>query len=158
MPDLKRVGKVWQGQIQADGQHIIVGEDTVVTIKPNNTQKKANKVAEKAAKKQRQSSKDVDAADEEQESGPALERADQIRTNTFVAYEGTRQKDGTILAKKVEFTENELNSGEARLWKMLLPKVKAPNYLSSRPGELQIQRVESISLRLARKCKSTFKR
>ena len=33
MPDLKRVGKVWQGQIQADGQRIIVGEDTVVTDK-----------------------------------------------------------------------------------------------------------------------------
>lgn len=147
VPELKRTGRVWDGQIHADGQRIIINEDTVVTIKPNNIQKKANKEAARANKKQRQSGKVPEVpADADEQPGEALERTDQVRANTFVAYEGTRQKDGTILAKKVEFTENELNPGEARLWKMLSPKVKAPNYISSRPGELRIQRVGKFKL------------
>jgi hypothetical protein len=146
-PSLKRMGKTWQGEIHVDGQRILIDEGTLVTIKPNNSQKKASKDAERVAKKQKQSGKSpVTTADDDEQSGVALERAEQIRSNTFVAYEGTRQKDGSILAKKVEFTENELNTGEARLWKMLTPKVKAANYVSSRPGELQIQRVGKFKL------------
>ena len=147
LPAIKRTGKVWQGQVQADGQRILINEDTLVTIKPNNLQKKASKDAEKAVKKQRQSGKGSEAAaDADEQPGVALQSTDQIRANTFVAYEGRRQRDGSILAKKVEFTENELNSGEARLWKMLSPKVKAPTYISSRPGELRIQRVGKFKL------------
>jgi predicted Zn-dependent protease len=79
-------------------------------------------------------------------SNPASPLSVLTRSNTFVTYEGSRQKDGSILAKKVEFTENELNTGEARLWKMLSPKIKTPNYVSSRPGQLQIQRVGKFKL------------
>jgi hypothetical protein len=146
-PKLKRTGKVWQGEIHADGQRILINEDTTVTIKQNNGQKRASKDAEKAAKKQKQSGPaPLNAADADEQPGVALERTDQLRSNTFVAYEGSRQKDGSILAKKVEFTENELNTGEARLWKMLSPKIKPPNYVSSRPGQLQIQRVGKFKL------------
>src|SRR5262249_33507572 len=71
---------------------------------------------------------------------------EQVRLNTFVSYQGVREKDGSVHANKVEFTENELTTGEARLWKMLRPKVKAPNYTSPRPGELRIQRVGKFKL------------
>jgi Peptidase family M48 len=146
-PQLKRIGNVWQGEIHVDGQRIVIAEDTLVTIKPNNTQKKASKEAEKAAKKQQKSGKPPEAeADSEEQPGVALERTDQIRGNTFVSYQGTRQKDGSILAKKVEFTENELTKGEARLWKLLTPKVKPPAYTTGRPGELRIQRIQKYKL------------
>ena len=128
-PHLTKVGKIWQGQIHADGQHIVVTEDTIVTIKLNNTQKRAAKKAEKAAKKER--AEESGAEDNDKPEAP-LERAHQIPANTFVTYDGRRQKDGSILAKKIEFVENELNPAEARLWKMLTPKVKAPNPYFSR--------------------------
>jgi hypothetical protein len=141
-PRLERTGKVWQGEFRADGQRVLINEDTGVTIKENNIQKKASKEAAKEAKKRKESSKPAaDVADADEQPGVAMERANQIKPDTFVTYEGNRQKDGSILAKKVEFTENELTTGEARLWKMLSPKVKAPNYVSARPGQLQIQRV-----------------
>jgi hypothetical protein len=147
VPTIKRTGRVWQGQIHVDGQHVVINEDTAVTIKPNNAQKKASKDADKTAKKQRQNGKGSETpGDANEQPGVALERTDQVRPNTFVTYEGTRQKEGTILAKKVEFTENELKPGEARLWKMLSPRVKAPSYVSGRPGELRIQRVGKFKL------------
>jgi hypothetical protein len=146
-PQLKQIGKVWQGEIHADGQRIVIDESTVVTVKPNNAQKKASKEAERTAKKQKQNSKSpVEAPEPDDQPGVALQHADQIRSDTFVAYEGIRQKDGRILARKVEFTQNELTTGEARMWKMLMPKIKVPGYVSGRPGELQIQRVGKFKL------------
>jgi peptidase M48-like protein len=143
-PDLKRVGSVWEGQLHIDGQRVAINEGTAITIKPNNTQKKAVKETAKVAKKRGQGPKDSES--ENEQPGVALNRIDQIRGNTFVSYEGVRQKDGTILAKKVEFAENELTSGEARLWKRLSPKVKEPSLTGGKPGELSIQQVGKFKL------------
>ena len=139
-PDIKRVGSAWEGQLHVDGQRVVINESTAVTIKPNNSQAKAAKAAVKASKKPNHPLKGSESnVEEEEEPGVALDRIDQIRENTFVSYQGTREKDGTILAKKVEFTQNELTSGEARLWKALAPKVKESNYSTGKPGELRIQ-------------------
>jgi len=142
-PNFKRVGNVWEGQLHVDGQSVIVNESTAVTIKPNNTQKKAAKISAKVTQRPKDSEAEVEDDDE---LGVALNRMDQIRGNTFVSYEGIRQKDGTILARKVEFTENELTSGEARLWKTLKPKVKQPSLAGGKPGELSIQQVGKFKL------------
>src|SRR5206468_11932507 len=70
VPEIKRIGKVWQGQVHADGQRIVINEDTLVTIKPNNGQKRASKDAEKAAKKQSQSGRSPEAlADADEQPG-----------------------------------------------------------------------------------------
>jgi hypothetical protein len=140
LPDLNRIGSAWEGKIHMDGQRVVINESTAVTIKPNDSQRKAVKAALKATKKLGQSQK-VSESGVEEDDGPgvALNRTDQIRGNTFVSYQGIRQKDGTILATKVEFAENELTAGEARLWKSLTPKVKEASYSAGKPGELRIQ-------------------
>jgi hypothetical protein len=140
-PQLTKVGTIWEGQLRVDGQRVIVNESTAVTVKPNGQQKKVLKEGKKSAKQQEEANGEDDA-----ESGVALTRVDQIKGNTWVSYEGTRQKDGTILAKKVQFTDNELTSGEARLWKSLSPQVKPSNYTSGKPGELKIQQVGKFKL------------
>lgn len=137
-PDLRKVGNAWEGEVRADGQHVMVNEATAVTIKLNSTQKKAAKAQEKAARKQKDKGSEGEAGVDE-EPGIALSRTDQISANTFVNYDGVRQKGGAILATKVEFTQNELTRGEARLWKSLTPKVKASDLTSGRPGELTIR-------------------
>ncbi len=41
--------------------------------------------------------------------------ADLLNLDTFMHYEGIRQSDGSILAKKVEFQHAELEGGEAKM-------------------------------------------
>jgi hypothetical protein len=144
-PEIRKAGNAWEGQLHADGQQITINQNTVLTIKPNNSQKKAIKESAKAAKKQHQIQKS-DSDEEPEEPGVALSRPDQIPGNTFISYEGVRQKDGTILATKLEFTESELTTAEVRLWKTLNPKVKMPNLISARPGDLFIQNVGKFKI------------
>lgn len=145
-PELQRTGKVWSGRVRVDGQSVLIQEDTLVTIKLNNTQKRAAKESVREAKKKTANQKPGDTAVAAEESGDALKDVNQIHPNSFVTYEGRRQKDGSVLARKVEFIANELDSGEAKLWKRLTPKVKDPAYLSGRPGELRIADVGKFKL------------
>lgn len=136
-PQLTRVGPAWEGTLRVDGQRVNVNEATVVTIKPNTSQKKAAQQTKKAAKKSAAESNE-DASNEA--AGEALTSTEQIKTNMWVSYGGNRQHDGSILAKKLEFTQNELTSAEARLWKTLTPKIRQPGLTNERPREVQIQR------------------
>ncbi|HEY7388658.1 MAG TPA: M48 family metalloprotease [Bryobacteraceae bacterium] len=142
-PEIRKAGNAWEGQIHIDGQRVTIDENTVVTIKPNSAQKKAAKDSEKAAQKRKQP-----GANSEGGEAPSvvLKEPDQIPANTFVTYEGLRQKDGTVRAKKVEFQESEVTPGESRLWKTLTPKIKAANFTNGRPGELRIQQVGKFKL------------
>jgi hypothetical protein len=144
-PEIRKTGNAWEGQIHVDGQRITVDENTILTIRPNNAQKKAAKDAEKAAKKRKELGSNADSEEAEAPS-IVLSQPDQIRTNTFVTYEGVRQKDGAVLAKKIEFQESEVTPGESRLWKTLTPKIKETNLTSGRPGELKIQQVGKFKL------------
>ena len=139
-PEIRKAGKAWEGQIRVDGQRITIDENTALTIKPNNAQKKATKDAEKAAKKRKEQGSNADSEESEAPS-IVLSQPDQIHANAFVTYEGLRQRDGTVLAKKIEFQESEVTSGESRLWKTLTPKIKEPSFTDGRPGELKIQQV-----------------
>ncbi len=46
-PTLKRTGSAWEGSLRADGQRLIVHQDSLVTIKPNASQKKAANAAKR---------------------------------------------------------------------------------------------------------------
>ncbi len=146
-PELHKKGSGWDGHIHVDGQRIVVAEETVVTIKLNNSQKKAEKAAQKAVTKAKKASTPADPeTDEEEQPGAVLDRVEQIPPNTFVSYEGTRQVDGTVLARKLEFQQNELTSGEARMWKASKPKVRASNYAAGKPGDLMMQGIGKFKL------------
>jgi predicted Zn-dependent protease len=63
----------------------------------------------------------------------------------LMTYEGKRVRDtGRILADRVEFTTNDLEDGEAKLWKSLKTSVKQAKGLT--PGELKIDKVGKFKL------------
>jgi hypothetical protein len=131
IPALERSGEKWTGSIRIDGQTVLVNENTLVTIVPNTSQKKATKAAQKASKDR---AKRADTAEDEAETG--LTRLNDVHVNMYVSYEGERDPSGTVTAKKIQFHDNELTNSEARLWKSLNPKIKA--FRETKPGELSL--------------------
>jgi len=61
-------------------------------------------------------------------------------------YEGKVDSDGTILADRVEFMRNELEKGEASLWKSLKVKERIPDFQNSKSGESKIDRIGKYKL------------
>jgi len=122
VPTLQRSEAGWAGTVAADGQKVSIGEATVVSFRLNKSEKKQVK-------------KGTD------EISP-LVSTDQLTLDTFIHYEGVRQSDGSILAKRVEFQHAEFEDGEAKMWKELTPKVKAANFSSLKPGELRVEKTK----------------
>lgn len=117
LPSLTKIGSGWLGVIYADGQRITVSTTTRVSLKPNHLERNAGK----------------DKDSETLEFSP-----DAVNLDTFVRYEGVRQSDGSIQAKKVEFEHAEIEGGEAKMWERFAPKVSAPDYSSFQPGQLKM--------------------
>ncbi len=129
-PHLQKRGNVWEGSLRADGQTLVVDEQTKLSIVPNKTEAKAEKDAAKAAKK---AAKNGETPEPE---AVALGRPEDVHPNMYVSYEGARDKAGQIRLTKVEFKDNERTSGEARLWKSLTPKMTP--FKADKPGDLRI--------------------
>ena len=89
--------------------------------------KREKKLAERKEKEERQ-------ADAEEEDGfERLNSLDQVTVGMSMTYAGKRDREtGRILAERVEFSNNDLEDGEAKLWKSLNTTVKAAQRLSSR--------------------------
>ena len=122
----------WAGELRADGQIIRVTETTKVVFKPTKREKKLAKANGKQVKEQ----------EEEFESLRSLE---QVTIGMSMTYEGTRDRDtGRILAERVEFSTNDLENGEAKLWKSLKTSIKASQAL--KPGELKVDNVGKFKL------------
>lgn len=132
--ELERAGDGWVGTILADGQRVRVGPATKMLFRPSPSEKEA----EKARRKGR-------AQDDTDDVRP-LASLSEVSPNTFVSYEGMRLPDGTIEAVKAEFMRNELEKGEAKMWKNLTPKRKEPDYNQLRPGEVRISKVGKFKL------------
>lgn len=150
-PVLERSGEGWVGDFFADGQRIWVQPATKVVFKPNNSEKKVLKEREKAERREKGEKERGKGKDQEQQEGDGqydrpLESLNEIKPSTFMTYEGYRRENGSIEAIRVEFMRNELEKGEAKLWKELAPKVKEPKYLEGKPGELKIQKVGKFKL------------
>jgi hypothetical protein len=144
-PNLTRTGSAWEGSLRVDGQRLIVRQDTLVTIKPNASQRKAENASKRALKKAPPAVTPTTSATNEEGGQPLLQSA-QIKLNMFVSYEGIRQPDGAILTSKLEFTDNELTPTEARMWKRLTPKIKQSDFVSTKPGELRIPEIGKFTL------------
>jgi Peptidase family M48 len=126
----------WAGELPADGQIIRVTRGTQVLFKPTKR--------EKNLAKQKQSKKSA-AETEENEAGDPLKSLDQVTIGMSMTYEGKRDREtGRILAERVEFSNNDLEVGEAKLWKSLKTSIKGAQGL--RPGELRIDRVGKFKL------------
>jgi len=121
IPLLSKKDGEWEGEIRSDGQRIAVLPTTLVTFKPNKSERK----------------KSPDKTDDADSS--KLTTLDVLNLDTFVHYEGIRRKDGCIEASRVEFQHAELEGGEAKMWKRFEPKqVKQPDYANLVPGELKM--------------------
>jgi hypothetical protein len=121
-PMLRRGEAGWIGIVAADGQKVSLNESTLVSVRLNKSEKKH-------------------AVKGTDQTSPLLS-TDQLTLDTFMRYEGVRQADGAILAKRVEFQHAELEDGEAKMWKELTPKVKSGDFSSFKPGELRMEKTK----------------
>jgi hypothetical protein len=126
----------WAGELRADGQIIRVTTTTQVLFKPT---KREKKLAERKQREQKQ-------ADAEEEEGfERLNSLDQVTVGMSMTYQGKRDREtGRILAERIEFSNNDLEDGEAKLWKSLNTSVKTAEAL--KPGELKIDQIGKFKL------------
>ena len=123
----------WAGELRADGQVIRVTNATAVTFKPTRREKKLAELRKR------------NGAEESEEAAEPLQSLDQVTVGMTMTYEGKRDREtGKILAEKIEFSTNDLEDGEAKLWQSLKVSVKSAQGL--KPGELKIDKVGKFKL------------
>jgi hypothetical protein len=137
---LQLVDDSWAGELRADGQVIRVTNATLVVFKPTKREKKLAEQRKKNEGKDQQESED-----DEEEALEPLKSLDQVTIGMAMTYEGKRDREtGRILAERIEFSTNDLEDGEAKLWKSLKTSVKDAQGL--KPGELKIDKVGKYKL------------
>jgi hypothetical protein len=133
-------GGGWTGDFVADGQRIHVSPTTKVLFRPSRSDKDLQKKAAKQAKGEKHADADVNDLGAEM-----LHSLDQVRPGMLLTYQGKRDPvSGAIQAERITFMRNDLEPGEAKLWKSLKTQVKASQGL--KPGELKIDKVGKFKL------------
>jgi Zn-dependent protease with chaperone function len=155
----------WRGLIAADGRRVRITPETQMLFRPNRTEKNQGKQQEKAERneketelknKQRELNRDnknwhkmgkpggnkswgtdVDAEFMAQEFTPLTSLSD-VGPGTIMTYHGREQADGTVLATKIEFTQNEMEKAEFDLWQRIKVRETSFNFESGKAGELKI--------------------
>src|SRR5262249_39881851 len=128
----------WRGIFFVNGQRIQVTPETKVLFKLTNLEKKLAKSAKKNL-----TEKETDNED----SFRPLYSLAEVTSGMMMTYEGRRDiETGRILAERVEFSRNDFEKGEERLWKRLNVKVKPGDALGFKPGELSISSVGKYKL------------
>jgi Zn-dependent protease with chaperone function len=124
----------WTGQFVADGQRIHVSPTTKVLFRLSRSDRHLQKAAKQA---KGEGAEDADAE--------GLQSLDQVTAGMLLTYQGKRDPvSGAIAAERVTFMRNDLEPGEAKLWKSL--KVQARSAQGLKPGELKIDRVGKFKL------------
>lgn len=101
---LQKTGQEWSGSLKADGENLVIGADTQVSLKRSRSEKKERE----------ELGLDSDNV--------SLLTPDDINVGTFAYYEGVRQADHSIQAKKIEFrqdraaTESDLSYLETKVY------------------------------------------
>jgi Zn-dependent protease with chaperone function len=133
IPDgITRAGTGWIGELNADGQTIRVTPQTQVVFRPT---KREKQLAERQKK---------NASAEDDEFEP-LSSLGQVTVGMTMTYEGKRDLETRkIMAERVEFSTNDLEDGEARLWNSLKTTVRSAQGVS--PGELKIDQIGKFKL------------
>ena len=123
----------WAGELRADGQIIRVTKNTKVLFRPTKRERKLAKLKAK------------EKAKEEEEAPEALASLEQVSIGMAMTYEGVRDREtGKIIAESVEFSTNDLEDGEGKMWKSLKTSVKSAQ--GFKPGELKIDKVGKFKL------------
>ena len=147
-PRLEHGDEGWYGTFFSDGQRIQIRPETDFTLKLNKSEKKALREKNKtqpSSKVKKDSSKKEDKDADEKEVIRPLQSLGEIGPNTFMTYEGTRRKDGSFQAARLEFVRNEMERGEARMWKRIAPKIVEPK-AEGKPRILKISRIGKFAL------------
>jgi hypothetical protein len=131
--DLQLLDGTWAGELRADGQVIRVTNATAVLFRPT---KREKKLAEQTKR---------NTSSENEEGVEPLKSLNQVSVGMAMTYEGKRDRQtGKILAERIECSTNDLEDGEARMWKSLKTSVKPA--LGLKPGELKIDQVGKFKL------------
>jgi peptidase M48-like protein len=124
----------WAGDLRADAQTIRVTNTTNVLFKPTKREAKLAALRQKSAD-----------SSEDAEGFETLKTLDDVEVGMAMTYEGSRDREtGTIIAERIEFSSNDLEDGEAKLWKSL--KVTTKEAQGFKPGELKIDHVGKFKL------------
>src|SRR5262249_15624747 len=128
----------WRGIFFVNGQRIQVTPETKVLFKLTNLEKKLAKSANKKLTENETDSED---------SFRPLYSLAEVTSGIVMTYEGRRDiETGRILAERVEFSRNDFEKGEARLWEQLKVRVKPGDALGLKPSELSISNVGKFKL------------
>jgi hypothetical protein len=124
-PELQRTAAGWNGYVFLDGVRIRVADSTRVTLRRNkrelkNLQKQQNGVAPAET--------------------VSLSASDEIGSSATASYAAVSQKDGSVLASKVEFEDFELSLDESDRLQKLEPRTEKRDPLLSQADELRIGR------------------
>jgi Zn-dependent protease with chaperone function len=128
---LKQPDGSFTGAFFADGQQIRLASSTQVAFRPSRGEREALKKA---------GQKSTSGQDDDIGLRP-LASLEEIHPNMVLTYAGTRQPDGSLLASRLEFSRNELEPGEVKMWKALAPYGKNPDFQRFKPGEMTINGV-----------------
>jgi hypothetical protein len=134
VPDaMTRTATGWTGHLQADGQTITITPATRIVFKLTKREKKLLATR----------SKDSPVRSDDDDFTPLTSLA-QVTVGMAMTYEGRRDREtGHILADKVEFSHNDLEEGEAKMWRSLRTTRAARDL---RPGELKIDKIGKFTL------------
>ncbi len=117
----------WTGVFLVDGQRIQVTPATQVVFQLTRREKSLAKKAKSRG-------------DEEPAFEPLRSLAD-VTIGMAMTYEGKRDREGTIIATRVEFAHNDLESGEKRMWDSLKVSDRGFDDVKALAGDLRINQV-----------------
>jgi hypothetical protein len=119
----------WSGTFLVDGQRLLVTPATTIVYQRTKRERDLTKKRGKTAS-------------EEEDAYRPLKSLDEVTTGMLMRFEGARSIDnGSILATRVEFMHNDVEDGEAKLWKSLKVEIKAFDSAQLKPGDLKISNV-----------------
>jgi hypothetical protein len=122
-PELQKTPAGWSGFLMVDGMRVHITDATAVTFRRNKTELAATQARQNGVVPAKTTS---------------LASLETIGANTMAHYEGVSQKDGTVLASKVEFEDFELQPNEKKLLSKLVPRIQKGDALISQPDELYV--------------------
>ncbi len=135
-------------EIRRDGRfvQIRIDDSTQVLFELNSSEKKAVETAVKNPKTKKETAAANDGDDDDFGSSKPLGDIREVKAGMIATYEGVEQPDGAVLASRIIFVKNELETGEGKLWKSMKITEKTPNFTQGEPGELKVSSVGKFKL------------
>lgn len=149
---IEKTEQGWRGTLLADGNLIRIESATQVLFELNKIEKKKleeqakQKAKEEKDKKSKEAvNTDDDDEDESVEFAP-LSSLNDVKAGMLMIYEGTQQLDGTVLATRVVFIQNETAADELELWNSYRVTEKPADLAAGKAAEIKIEKVGKFKL------------